>query len=189
MQHVIGIVGGAGFIGFSLARYLNKNYYVKLLDIKRPKSLPPNTVFEECDVRDYDMVKKCLENVDVVIHTAIIQIPAINQHKLLGYEVNFLGTQNVCRAVDELKRPKGMILAGSWHVIGERDLKGVVDEEFGFRPDKVEDRAKLYVLSKIAQEVTVRYFSEMSDKAYAVIRMGTVLGCLLYTSPSPRDRG
>ena len=69
-----------------------------------------------------------------------------------------------------------MILAGTWHTIGERGLKGVVDEEFGFRPDKVEERARLYALSKIIQESIVRFFDEMSDKIFGIIRMGTVLG-------------
>jgi UDP-glucose 4-epimerase len=69
-----------------------------------------------------------------------------------------------------------MILAGTWHTIGERELSGVINEEFGFRPDKVEDRARLYALSKMAQEAIVRFYSEMSDKVYGVIRMGTVLG-------------
>jgi UDP-glucose 4-epimerase len=69
-----------------------------------------------------------------------------------------------------------MILAGTWHTIGERDLQGVVDEEFGFRPDKVEDRARLYAFSKMAQEAIVRYHDEMSPKIYGIIRMGTVLG-------------
>jgi len=67
-------------------------------------------------------------------------------------------------------------LAGSWHTIGERELTGVLDEEFGFRPDKVEDRARLYALSKMAQEAIVRFYDEMSEKVYGIIRMGTVLG-------------
>jgi len=75
-----------------------------------------------------------------------------------------------------LPNVKGMILAGSWHTIGERELSGVINEEFGFRPDKVEDRARLYALSKIAQEAIVRFYDEMSDKIYGIIRMGTVLG-------------
>ncbi len=69
-----------------------------------------------------------------------------------------------------------MILAGSWHVIGERGLKGTIDEEFGFRPDKVEDRARLYAISKICQESITRFYSEMSEKTYGIIRQGTVLG-------------
>jgi len=59
-------------------------------------------------------------------------------------------THNICRAVAEEPNIKGMILAGSWHTIGERELSGIIDEEFGFRPDKVEDRTRLYALSKIA---------------------------------------
>jgi UDP-glucose 4-epimerase len=111
-----------------------------------------------------------------VIHTAIVQIPLINEQKRLGYEVNVIGTQNVCRAVEENPGIKGMILAGSWHTIGERGIVGMVDEEFGFRPDKVEDRARLYALSKVAQESIVRIYDEMSCKTFGVIRMGTVLG-------------
>jgi len=87
-----------------------------------------------------------------------------------------IGTQNVCRVVDKTPRIKGMILAGSWHVIGERGLKGIIDEEFGFRPDKVEDRARLYAISKICQESITRFYSEISEKAYGIIRQGTVLG-------------
>jgi UDP-glucose 4-epimerase len=90
--------------------------------------------------------------------------------------VNIIGTQNVCKAVEENPNVEGMILAGSWHTIGERELKGIINEEFGFRPDKVEDRARLYALSKIAQESIVRFYDEMSNKIYGIIRMGTVLG-------------
>jgi UDP-glucose 4-epimerase len=121
-------------------------------------------------------LKEHLKNVDLVIHTAIVQIPLINEQKRLGYEVNIIGTQNVCEVVDKNPHIKGMILAGSWHTIGERELKGLINEEFGLRPDKVEERARLYALSKIAQESIVRFYDEMSNKVFGIIRMGTVLG-------------
>ena len=70
----------------------------------------------------------------------------------------------------------GIILASTWHIMGEREFDGIINEEIGFRPDKVEDRARLYVLSKIAQEVITRFYDEMSDKVFGIIRMGTVLG-------------
>lgn len=177
LKHKVGIVGGAGFIGTSLARYFEKNFRVIILDVKNPpKDLKDVRNYLFCDVRNYEEVAKGLEDVDLAIHTAIVQIPLINEQKKLGYEVNVIGTQNVCKVVEENPKIKGMILAGSWHTVGERDLKGVVDEEFGFRPDKVEDRARLYAFSKIGQETIVRFYDEMSEKIYGIIRMGTVLG-------------
>lgn len=174
---LVGITGGSGFIGSSLAKHLARSFDVRLFDVNPPRQKFGNGVsFQICDVRVFEEVRNSLEDVDLVIHVAIVQIPGINEQKRLGYEVNFLGTQNVCRAVDESPRVKGMILAGSWHTVGERELRGVIDEEFGFRPDKVEDRARLYALAKIAQESVVRFYDEMSGKIFGIIRMGTVLG-------------
>jgi len=173
----VGITGGSGFIGSSLAKHLAQFLNIRLLDVTLPnKDFGGNVNFQTCDIRNFEEVKKSLRNVDLVIHAAIVQIPVINEQVRLGYDVNFLGTQNVCKAVDEDPRIKGMILAGSWHTVGERELNGVIDEEFGFRPDKVEDRARLYVLAKTAQESVVRFYDEMAEKVFGIIRMGTVLG-------------
>ena len=170
-------MGGAGFIGSVLARHLCKSFVVKILDKRpMPTDLDGKVGYQRCNIQNFNEVRRGLRNVDLVIHAAIIQIPLINEVKRLGYEVNILGTQNVCEVVDQNPSIKGMILTGSWHVIGERELKGVINEEFGFRPDKVEARARLYTLCKIGQEVIVRIYDEISEKTFGVIRMGTVLG-------------
>lgn len=173
----IGIVGGLGFIGTALRRHLSRSYLVKIFDNKpAPKNLEGKLEYQQLDIRKYHEVEQGFGDLDLVIHTAVVQIPLINEAKRLGYEVNVLGTQNVCEAVNRNPLIKGMILTGSWHVVGERELKGVINEEFGFRPDKVEERARLYALCKISQETIVRIYDEMSEKIYGVIRMGTVLG-------------
>jgi len=173
----VAIVGGSGFVGSSLARHFVTSFEVRILDNRSvPRDLQGSVSFKQCDVRNYDEVEKGLRDVELVIHTAIVQIPAINEKRRLGYEVNIVGTQNVCEAVSRVPSLKGLILVGSWHVIGERGLNGVINEEFGFRPDKVEDRARLYALCKVGQETITRVFDQMSEKIYGVIRMGTMLG-------------
>jgi nucleoside-diphosphate-sugar epimerase len=175
-KYSIAVVGGTGYIGSSLTRNLSKKYDVVVVDVREPTEKIIGSKFKQCDIRKYDEVIKAIGDCDLVVHTAIVQIPLINENKKLGYEVNFLGTANICRAVQECPKIKGMILSGTWHTMGERGLSGVITEEFGFRPDMVEDRARLYALSKMAQEAIVRFHSEMSDKIFGIVRMGTVLG-------------
>jgi len=173
-----GGVGGSDYIGGYIARELSRKHSVKIIDMRGPdwNTRNYNVSFCKCDIRVFDCVRECLRDIDVVIHAAIIQLPRINEEKRLGFEVNYVGTMNVCEAVCRDPKIRGLILTSSWHVFGEAGLTGVVDESFGYRPDKVEDRARLYVFSKIAQEVITRYYDEMSDKVYGIIRLGTVLG-------------
>lgn len=173
----IGIVGGSGYIGSTLASKLNTKFKIKVIDKSPvPAKLRGKVEYKECNLMNFNELDQALTGLDLVLHTAIIQIPLILEKKRLGYEVNLLGTQNVCKCVDESSSIKGMILSGTWHVFGERAIEGTIDESFGFRPDHVEERARLYALSKIAQEVIVRFHDEMSEKVFGVIRMGTVLG-------------
>ena len=172
----IGIIGGSGYIGLNLASHLRKKFQVRIIDIESPARNIDDVEYFKCDIRNFDEVKKAINGLDLVIHSAIIQIPRINEEKRLGYEVNVIGTQNICRAVVESKSVKGLILTGTWHTIGEREINGVIDESFGYRPDKVEDRARLYAISKLLQEGIVRYYDELSNQIFGIIRMGTVLG-------------
>jgi nucleoside-diphosphate-sugar epimerase len=132
--------------------------------------------FKACDIRDRASLADEVQGFDVIINTAIIQLPRINEDKQFGYEVNVLGILNLLEAVESTNSVKGLVHASSWHVFGERDFRGKLDEEFGFRPDKVEARARFYALCKIAQETLIRLASEMSRKSYSIIRLGTVLG-------------
>jgi len=174
----IAITGGSGFIGSALSQSLSDHFHVRILDGRyNPDGPRPETDFTECDVRSYQQVERALKGTDLVVHCAIVQIPQINQNKRLGYEVNIIGTQNVCEAVGKTQSLKGLILVGSWHTMGERNISGLIDEKFGFRPDLVEERSRPYALSKIAQETIVRYYDEDSqEKIYGIVRIGTTLG-------------
>jgi len=157
---------GAGFVGSSLAKHLSNSYKVVTFDVKPEPPLLKDVDAEHrvCDIRNYNELKEKLGKPKVVVHTAIIQIPVINEMKEQAYEVNVLGTHNVCEAVKETPETLGLILSGSWHVFGEREYKGTIDVSFGYRPDKVEERARLYVISKMLQEGIVRFYDSMANK-------------------------
>lgn len=179
MSYDVAIIG-AGFIGSTLAKHLSKHYDVATFDVNpNPPLLKQGETIKHnvCDITHYDQVKQKLGKPRAVVHTAIIQIPAINNMKDYAYRVNVLGTHNVCKAVKETDDVSGLVLCGSWHVFGEREYKATVDATFGYRPDKVEERARLYVISKMLQEGIVRFHNTMTkEKTYAIIRLGTVLG-------------
>ena len=172
----IGIVGGSGFVGSLLAENLAESGEVWVLDLVQPEAMIPNLRFKRCDITNPTEVEQRLKTFDLVINTAIIQIPRINEEQYQAYQVNVLGSENIARVIHTNKNAQGLLTAGTWHVLGEYDLRGVIDEGFGFRPDKVEERARLYALSKIAQEAVLRYYDEMSEKVFGIIRLGTVLG-------------
>ena len=170
---------GCGFIVSYLAKTLSKEFDIVTFDVlPQPKYLEGvNIEHKILDIRKFDELQNQLGNPSVVIHTAIIQIPRITEDKNLGYEVNVIGTQNVCKAVEQNSSTKGMILLSSWHTYGEQELKGTLSENIGYRPDKVEDRARLYALSKTLQECLVRFFDEKNtEKIFGVIKIGTTLG-------------
>ena len=169
----IAIIGGSGFVGSSLSKHLSARYNVTVLDRIPPRNFKN---FKLCDIRDQRSLARALRGFDLVINTAIIQVPQINANKRAGYEVNVLGTQFICDAVENIESITGLVHASSWHVFGETSIQGVLNEEFGYHPDKIEDRAKFYALCKIAQEAVIRLMGEMSRKSYGIIRLGTVLG-------------
>jgi len=173
------LIVGCGFIGSTLAKFFSERHQVTTLDVvPQPESLKNHEIPHKIvDIRNSKFLKKEIGNPEVIIHTAIIQIPLITKDKKLGYDVNVIGTQNLCEIVSSTPEITGMILISSWHTYGEKDLSGVLKEDVGYFPDNVEDRAKLYALSKTIQECIVRFFDEKENgKIFGAIKIGTALG-------------
>lgn len=169
---------GSGFVGTSLAHFLQNHLSVKTFDIvfQSPLLADSNIPHELIDITDFNSLQK-IGNPKVIIHSAIIQIPKINEDKNLGYNVNVKGTQNICEIVTQNSSIKGMLLISSWHTYGEQQLKGILRENTGYRPDMVEDRARLYALSKTIQECLIRFYDEKTpEKIFGALKIGTVLG-------------
>ena len=173
------VIVGCGFIGSSLAKFFSEKLKVTTIDvIPQPESLKDYGISHKIvDITNNEFLKKEIGTPKVIIHTAIIQIPNITEEKKLGYDVNVLGTQNLCEIVSSTPEILGLILISSWHTYGERELHGIIKEDNGYHPDNVEDRSKLYALSKTIQECIVRYFDEKENgKTFGAIKIGTALG-------------
>lgn len=78
------ITGGSGFLGINMVRHLLKNgHEVTSLDIADFDYPEKNKITEiKGDVRDRDTVKKTLENIDMVIHTAMA-LPLYEEKEIL----------------------------------------------------------------------------------------------------------
>ena len=75
----IGIIGGSGYIGTNLARSLCDQFNVRVIDVRPPEGVPENLEFISCDITKYEKLSSAVEDLDILIHTAIIQIPLINE--------------------------------------------------------------------------------------------------------------
>jgi nucleoside-diphosphate-sugar epimerase len=97
MQHYL-VTGGAGFLGINLVRYLRaRRHPVTSLDIA-PFDYPdvkPQVRVITGDIRDKDAVRRSMEGVDVVVHTAAA-LPLYKKEDI--YSTDLDGTRNVLEA-------------------------------------------------------------------------------------------
>ena len=101
MKDWILVTGGSGFLGINMIRYLRGKGETKIrsLDIA-PFDYPEKGEVEEVvgDVRDLDLVRKCMKDVKWVIHTAAA-LPLYSEKDIYSTEVQ--GIENVLKAAEE----------------------------------------------------------------------------------------
>ena len=197
------IVGGAGFIGSHLAdKLIRLGYHVRALDNlspqvhgpdrRRPDYLDPDVELLVGDVRDPDMVRRALRDVDAVYHLAAAVGVGQSMYQVAQYtRTNNEGTAVLLEAI--IERPvERLVVASSMSLYGEglyrtpdgRTLAGV---ERSFRQLKAHDwelrgtegeplsplptpewktpsLSSIYALSKFDQEVMCM----LIGKAYSI---------------------
>lgn len=91
------VTGGSGFLGINIIReLLAKGHSVRSLDLL-PFDYPEASRIEAVigDIRDKDMVNKCMEGVDIVIHTAAA-LPLYTEKEIFSTDID--GTRIVLEA-------------------------------------------------------------------------------------------
>ena len=172
------VTGGAGFIGSHIAdRLLKEGFEVTVidnLDTGRLENIANHQDKKEFnfikgDIRDFNLVKETMQDMDAVFHEAALASVTLSVEKpLLTNDINVTGTLNVLKAASDL-HVKRFIFASSAAVYGNAvsPLK---------REDMTTNPTSPYGVSKLAAEVYVRLFCKVYGLETVALRYFNVYG-------------
>jgi len=170
------VTGGAGFIGSHVVdKLMDKGYDVRVLDnlsagkfVNIEGRLKPASFFKG-DINDVDVVEKCVQGVDAVVHlAAITSIPFSVEHPAETHRTNVEGTlnlSNACLKVDV----KRFVFVSSCSVYGESSYLPV-DEKHPTSP------LSPYAASKLGGEDCCRIHHERHGLPAVILRLFNVYG-------------
>ena len=179
------VTGGTGsfgntFVPMTLKKYNPKKLIVlsrdemKQWEMAKLYADDPRVRFFIGDVKDRDRMYRALDGVDYVVHAAATKIvPTAEYNPFECVKTNINGAMNIIDACID------------------KGVKGVV----ALSTDKASSPINLYGATKLASDklfIAGNHYAGGKDTRFSVVRYGNVMGsrgsCLLYTSPSPRDR-
>jgi nucleoside-diphosphate-sugar epimerase len=172
------VTGGAGFIGSHLVdRLLCEGFEVTVVDdfsTGQMQNISHHRNLEEFhlvrgDIRDTDLVKKVVEDVEAVFHeAALVDVSLSIKNPLLFNEVNLVGTLNLLKACLD-SNVERFIFASSAAVYGDSKpaRKG---ENTLCKP------ISPYAVSKLAAENYVKVFNELYGLETVSLRYFNVYG-------------
>ena len=176
---IVGITGGAGFIGSHLTRrLLQAGCQVRVIDnlsmsdLSRLSDCRQHTrlTFHQIDVRDQSALTKTLTGVDVIVHLAAFKIPRYGD-ALTTLLVNAQGAQNVFQiaAAQKIK----VVFASTSDVYGKSaDLPFHEEGNLTFGPSTVSRWT--YAVSKLYTEQLAYAYHEAQELCFCGVR---IFGC------------
>lgn len=150
MSKKVLITGGAGFIGSHLCdKLIESGYTVRILDnlseqvhgadCERPAYLNPGAELIKGDVRDKEVVRKALKDIDIVYHFAASVGVGQSMYEIASYtQVNNLGTAVFLEALVE-NPVERLVVASSMSVYGEGLYRNSRNEYVGGHERNIAD--------------------------------------------------
>jgi nucleoside-diphosphate-sugar epimerase len=136
------VTGGSGFIGTHLIQdLLQRAWKVRALVHHRPLPAADGLEVVQGDIRDYDLIRKCQRDIDVVFHLAsALGFSLIGREEFFG--INAGGTETVLKAAQEAAVGR-VVHFSSAGVLGHVRSGQVADENHPLDPQDIYDQSKL----------------------------------------------
>lgn len=162
------ITGGSGFIGTSLVEYyLKKGWSVQNIDLRSPRNLQHQSVWQKVDILDYQALHRLFRDFQpaFVLHFAA-RTDLGEKENLEGYAANIEGVQNIVDAVKQSASVKRAIFTSSQLVC-----------KIGYSPKNDQDYCPntLYGMSKVRTEQIVRS-NDLSEATWVIVRPTSIWG-------------
>lgn len=175
-----GATGGMGFIGLNeLLKDTDKQDIVILLqdterDRKKLESYENRNglTIQWGDLTNYDDVKQCVKDVDIILHVAALVSPTADYHPELAMKVNYGGMKNLIRAIGEqnMMDTVKLVFIGTVAETGDR----MPPIHWGRVGDPIKPSMfDYYAVSKIAAE---RLLIESGLKYWVSLRQTGIMG-------------
>lgn len=153
----VAIVGGSGFVGINLTKFLvKKGYLVRVLDKIKPNL---DVDYRYTDIKDKESLINNLNGVDTVIHlAAMVGVDSCRLNEDEVIEINFEGTKNVVEACKK-NNIRRLLFSSSSEVYGD-GIKFPFEESDIKLPKSTYGKAKLkseeYLLNEATENFIVR---------------------------------
>lgn len=154
--------GGTGFLGKNIYPLLAKEYDVTLCGITDKDDIKVNIAKE---------VPVLNEKYDIVLHAAgkAHVVPRTEAEKQAFFDVNLLGTKNLCKALEKSGLPKALIFISTVAVYG-------CDEGENITEDHPLNGKTPYALSKIQAEEFLTDWCKKHNVVLGIIRPSLIAG-------------
>jgi len=173
------ITGGAGLIGSHIAELVAMEgpREIVVLDNfdrgRRENLAPASAIYPitmvQGDIRDTQVVKRVMEDIDIVFHQAAIRITQCAQEPRLAHDVLATGTFNVLEAAVAAGVSK-VVAASSASVLGAADFFPTNEDHHPY------NNRTIYGAAKVYNEGLLRSFAEMYGLRYVALRYFNVYG-------------
>ena len=139
--------GGTGFLGKNVMPLLQKDYEVTTCGITPEDMIQANLA---------KMVPEMPQKYDIVLHAAgkAHVVPKTEEEKQLFYDINYQGTVNLCKALEQVGVPKALVFISTVAVYG-CEYGEMITEEYPLNGDTPYAKSKI-----MAEEYLTKWCSE-----------------------------